>query len=298
MSTAARSSAPRRMPASVPGASTWKRYLGRHGKSFAFASAFMPPADRARVEAVYSWCRYTDDIVDLDSRDDASFRLEAWLELSRDAYDGVRTGVELVDEVMTMSRAAGVPFTCIAELIEGMRMDLRHTAYPDEAALRVYTWRAAGTVGVWLATVHGVRDPWAIERAALLGQAMQLTNIVRDVGEDLARDRLYVPRDLLAAHGFTVEELRAARARAQPLGERWAALTEELMAIAARDYVLGREALFHLPPGFRRAAAVASFVYEGIHEAVRRGGYRNLHTRAATSAPEKLLLAARALGAS
>lgn len=279
----------------APAADGWRGYLGLHGRSFAFASAFMPAEERGRIAGIYAWCRYTDDLVDVHAAVDPADRLDAWLALSRAAYDGERTGIELLDAVMPGLRAAGVPFTYPAELIAGMRMDLRHRHFASMAELRLYTWRAAGTVGLWLAEMHGVRDAWALERAALLGQAMQMTNILRDVGEDLDRGRLYLPLDRLAAHGLQPAELIAARRDGRRLGERWSALLEELMGETERDYASARAALGVLPPGFRRAAAVASHVYAGIHDAIRRIGYDTLRQRAATSAPEKLMLALRAL---
>lgn len=280
----------------VPAAVGWKQYMGAHGKSFAFASAFMPPSARQGIAGIYAWCRYTDDLVDVPVAGVAEEALDTWLALSRQAYDGRVTGVELLDRVMPAARASGVSFHYPAELIEGMRMDLHHRPYEDLEALQLYLWRAAGTVGLWLAGMHGVRDPWALERAAMLGQAMQLTNIIRDVGEDLDRGRLYIPLTLLHAHGFTARDLFLARRTGRDLGPAWVTLVEHLMALAERDYSIAREALFTLPPGFRRAAAVASHVYEGIHDAVRRAQYRTLHVRAMTSATDKLLLACKAIG--
>lgn len=282
---------------SVPASAGWKSYMGAHGKSFAFSSAFMPAADRTRIAGVYAWCRYTDDLVDVATAEGAERRLDEWRALSQDAYDGHVTGIELLDTVMPAANAAGVPFRYPGELIEGMRMDLRHVPFATMDELQLYLWRAAGTVGLWLATMYGVRDPWALERAALLGQAMQLTNIIRDVGEDLDRGRSYVPVEMLHAHGLTLDDLVEARRTRRPLGAEWRALVEELIAIAERDYALGREALFVLPPGFRRAVAVASHVYAGIHDAVRRAGHQTLHVRAVTSPADKFLLAVKALGA-
>ena len=135
-----------------------------------------------------------------------------------------------------LTRRLGVPFRYPAELVEGMRMDLWHRPYASMAELRVYLWRAAGTVGLWLAEAYGVRDPWALERAALLGEAMQLTNIIRDIGEDLDRGRLYVPLDMMEAYGLDAEMLIVARRMGRPLGKPWCSMIEELIGIADRDH--------------------------------------------------------------
>ena len=273
----------------------WAGYLGKHGRSFRFATSFMPPAERGQVAAVYAWCRYTDDLVDHGDADGTDLRLDDWLAASRAAHEGAITGIPLLDDVMRRTREAGVSFTYAGELIAGMRMDLRHRPYASLAELGLYTWRAAGTVGLWMAELYGVREEWATRRAAALGQAMQLTNILRDVGEDLARGRLYLPLDRLAAHGLSTERLIAARTNGERLGEGWPSLLEELMALAERDYERATEAFPELPPAFRRAATVASAVYAGIHDAIRRIDYDTLNKRAVTTKRDKVVLSARAL---
>lgn len=281
--------------ASPPLPEEWSSYLGRHGRSFRFATTFMPQAERGSVAAVYAWCRYTDDLVDRSDVENTDARLDEWLAASRAAHEGTRTGIPLLDDVMGRTREAGVPFTYPAELIAGMRMDLRHRPYANLAELQLYTWRVAGTVGLWMAELYGVRAAWATRRAAALGQAMQLTNILRDVGEDLDRGRLYLPLDRLSAHGLSAGELVLARARGERPGDGWASLIEELMTLAERDYRRAADALPELPPAFRRAATVASAVYGGIHDAIRRIDYDTLNRRAATTKRDKMMLGARAL---
>jgi len=278
-----------------PMAREWRGYLQRHGRSFSFAAAFLSPSERARVSAVYAWCRYTDDLVDEAPDASVASRLDDWLERSRAAYDGETTGIELLDRVMTMTRRAEVPFSYPAELIAGMRMDVHHRPYESLHDLRLYRWRVAGTVGMWLTELHGVRETWVLERAAMLGEAMQLTNIIRDVGEDLGRGRLYLPLELMRAHGVSESALlRAQRDDGSP-GDGWPALVEDLIAVAERDYAQALVALPALPRSFRRTVAVAASVYAGIHDAVRRIGYDTLRRRAITTPVEKLALTARAL---
>jgi phytoene synthase len=289
-------SAAHSVAAAAPKRADWERYMGAHSRSFRFASSVLPPHERKRIAAVYAWCRYTDDLVDdASSAGEASTVLDAWLERSRRAYEGDVTGIDLLDRVMRETRNGGVPFSTVAELIAGMRMDARHRPYADRRGLGLYTWRAAGTVGLWLAELYGVRDPWALERAATLGQAMQLTNILRDVGDDLDRGRVYLPLDVLRAHGLSVDDLRQARAARTTPGLAWNMVLEELMEDAAAGYHRSAEALDALPVAFRRAVTVASSVYSGIHDAIRRNGYDSLNRRATTSLVAKVSLGARAL---
>jgi len=271
-------------------------YMARNSRSFHFAAAFMRRAERERTARVYAWCRFVDDLADATGDPAlAEAQLDTWLECSRAAYDGRPSGMPLIDQVMAEMAERGVPFAYPSHLAHGVRSDLRFVAHRDLDELRLYAYRVAGVVGQWLCELHGLRDPWMLERAAALGQAMQLTNIVRDVGEDWDHGRLYIPQALLERHGLSASDIGALRQGLRPLGDNYRNLLEELMSVATREYVAAREAIPHLPAGFRRAVAVAAAVYEGIHDAVRRNGYDNLRRRALTTTARKVVRAAGAL---
>lgn len=270
-------------------------YLASNSRSFRFAAAMMTGAERARIARVYAWCRYTDNLVDGDgSVKVAAQRLDRWLRCSWEAYDGRDCGIELVNRVMGEMAEREIPFAYPHDLVRAMRGDLNFTSYADLDALRVYTYRAAGVVGRWLTELHGVRDPWMLDRATALGQAMQLTNILRDVGEDLERGRMYLPETELRCHGLREADIHAMRHGA-PTTREYRALMEQLMTVADADYRLAAEAIPRLPRQFGRAAAVASAIYGGIHDAIRRNEYDTLRLRAYTSTPRKVTLAATAL---
>jgi len=271
-------------------------YMARNSRSFHFAAAVLPCHERERITRVYAWCRFIDDVADATGDEAvAEARLDEWLERSRAAYHGYSSGIPLVDRAMDDMRKGGVPFTYPLQLARGVRSDLRFVAYRDVEELLVYAYRVAGVVGQWLTELHGARDPWILERAAALGQAMQLTNIVRDVGEDWDRGRVYLPSELLDRYGLSAQEISAMRLGLRPIDDAYRNLIEELMSVATRKYVAAREAIPHLPAAFRRAVAVAAAVYQGIHDAVRRNGYDNLRHRAVTTPTRKVLLAAHAL---
>jgi phytoene synthase len=272
-------------------------YLGRHSRSFRFAAALLRGADRERVARVYAWCRFTDDLVDTPgvSAHDMSQRLDAWLACSRLAYQGRPCGVPLVDRVMGDMAERGIPFAYAEDLATGVRSDLTFTPVEDLAALQLYAHRVAGVVGCWLTELHGVRDSWMLDRASALGAAMQVTNILRDVGEDWDRGRVYLPLTLLHRHGLVPHDIGAMRRGMRPVDESYRRLMEDLMAIAEAGYDAGREAMPMLPAHFRHSVAVAAAVYEGIHDVIRRNGYDNVHRRAVTSAGNKVALAASAL---
>jgi len=271
-------------------------YMARNSRSFHFAAAFMRRAERQRTARVYAWCRFVDDLADATGDSAvAEAQLDTWLECSHAAYDGQQSGIPLIDRVMGEMAERDVPFTYASHLAHGVRSDLRFVSHRDLDELLLYAYRVAGVVGQWLSELHGVRDPWMLQRAAALGQAMQLTNIVRDVGEDWDHGRLYIPRELLERHGLSASDIGALRQGLRPLDDDYRNLLEELMSVATREYVAAREAIPHLPAGFRGAVAVAAAVYEGIHDAVRRNGYDNLRRRAVTTTARKVVLAASAL---
>ncbi|MDT8341648.1 MAG: squalene/phytoene synthase family protein, partial [Longimicrobiales bacterium] len=144
--------------------------------------------------------------------------------------------------------------------------------------------------------LFGLHDRALLERAYALGHAMQLTNILRDVGEDWRRGRLYLPTEELARFGLGWDDVGALAERGEvPAG--WAAFTEHLMAAAERQYAWAFEAVPALPPFYRRTVAVAARVYRGIHDEIRRNGYDNGTLRAHTSLLRKVRLGAQGLRA-
>ncbi len=309
----------------------WGRFFARHSRTFSFAARLFPETERRLVRGIYAFCRFTDDLVDgTDPRKTPAAalhrRLDAWTEIARSAYNGAATGIPLADVAMGEMAARRIPFALASELIEGVRMDVEPRRYATMEELRGYTHRVASVVGIWLTRAFGVGDPGVLERAADLGHAMQLTNIIRDVGEDLARGRIYLPADRMEFHGVTraslVELKRRIKDRppqrgtvrgsrginhgagvAPPNGlghgpaidRGYAALIEEMMAAADASYAAARQGIPFLPPFFRRPVAVAAEVYQGIHDRVRANGYDNLNRRAYTRFGTRIALARRGL---
>ena len=269
--------------------------ITRHSRTFSIASRFAPAATRERISDMYAWCRATDDLVDALPPAEAAPLLDRWAQLAIAAYDGTRTGIDVVDRALGAAAREGVPLSYALDLIAGMRMDLHPRSYASAEDLALYTRRVAGVVGLWLTELHGVRDAWALERAAALGHAMQLTNIVRDVGEDLGRGRVYLPSALQIHHGITPEQA-AARARERaPLPRSWASLLEDVMRQAEASYELAWEAIPALPSGLARPVAIAAEAYRGIHDSVRANHYDVFARRAYTSRSRKARLVARGL---
>ncbi|MDQ6634719.1 MAG: phytoene/squalene synthase family protein [Gemmatimonadota bacterium] len=285
--------------AAPPGPREWDSYLSHHGKSFWMAAQLIPQPYRTQLAGVYAYCRYTDDLVDhaTCSRGELLRLLERWEGLSRAAYDGGHTGIELLDIVIREMAQRNVPFEYVEGMMRGMRADVSGARFDTLGQLEGYCHDVASVVGLWLTELFGVHDRWTLDRAARLGVALQLTNIARDVGEDWDRGRLYLPQSMLDAHGVTEQMIDALRHGNAPIPGSYAALLEELMTVAEADYAEAETAMGNLPTFFRSSVAVASRVYRGIHDAIRANGYDSIRRRAMTSQGTKLLLAREALSA-
>jgi 15-cis-phytoene synthase len=275
----------------------WLRYFAHHARSFRFAARLFPREEGRLVAGVYAFCRFTDDLVDRAphlSREALAGRLDAWMHLTRMAYDGGSTGVPLLDGILGETATRGVPLHYAEELIRGVGMDLDPPRYRDLDDLRRYSYRVASVVGLWLTELFGTRTPWVLRRAEAMGHAMQLTNILRDVGEDLRQGRIYLPETVLQRHGVSPEAMASALAEGG-LPQGWVGLMEELMAVADAEYGAAIPAIPALPRYFQGPVVVAARVYQGIHGEIRRNGHDTLHRRAHTSLAGKVRLGAGAL---
>lgn len=273
-------------------------FLAKNSRSFRFAARFLPQVEARQVAEVYSFCRLTDNLVDEAQgveMDELEDRLGEWEELAGQAYRGVTTGISILDIPLGHMGKQGVPFKYASELIAGMRMDVRPRHYANLGDLEVYTYRVAGAIGQWLTELVGIRNPWVLARAADLGHAMQLTNILRDVGEDLGRGRVYLPVDALARHGFEPGTFSSGWGGKRLPPKAYGALMEELMTAAERRYRTAFMGIPSLPEFFQRPSLVSALVYREIHTSLRRNGYDNFRFRAQSSTLAKLGIGLRAM---
>ena len=271
----------------------WPRYFRHHSRTFSTAARLFPRDVARTIAGVYAYCRFTDDLVDgrLESEDVLRGDLHAWAKLTREAYGGAQTGIALLDDVLGEAREKGVPLEYPEELVRGVAMDIAPRPYRSMGELRLYTHRVASVVGLWLTRSFGVHDAWTLERAAALGHAMQLTNIIRDVGEDLGLGRIYLPTDLMATHGVRPERLHHWLSTGTTPDAGYHDLLRALMEVADGDYDRALEAIPNLPRFAQRPIAVAARVYQGIHEKIRANDFDSVHIRAYTTATDKARLA-------
>lgn len=199
------------MTAAAPTSADWRRcgeIAREHGRTFHFASRFLPPQRRRAMLAAYAYCRVADDIVDRAEQtgpDAASTAIDAW----ESELDRPRDGVAIA---FAAARAQyGVPVGPVRDLLAGVRMDLEPATYETWDDLRGYCYHVAGTIGLISSPILGCRDASALPHAVNLGIAMQLTNILRDVAEDAKMDRVYLPQEDLERFRVSREALLAGR---------------------------------------------------------------------------------------
>ncbi len=261
----------------------------RSGTSFASGMRILSKPRRAAMYGIYAFCREVDDIADDDAPlDDKHARLTEWrVEVDR-LYDGAPqtpTGVALLDPIHEFSLSKD-EFLLV---IEGMEMDADGPIVaPSMEKLLAYTRRAAGAVGMLSMPVFGAPKTEAADRFALsLGDALQLTNILRDIAEDAAIGRLYLPRDLLEKHGVPLDPAKIIGATGLP------GVCCDLADIAREKFADAREALRELDWRTVRPALLMMGVYEAYFKRLEQRGWDNMGVPISISKFEKLLISVR-----
>jgi phytoene synthase len=259
-------------------------------KSFFAASLLLPARVRDAATSLYAFCRVADDAIDLgDDPRAAVVRLNERLDA---AYRGVPEDVSVDRAFAAAVRAHGIPRTLPAALIEGLAWDSEGRRYESFAALLDYAARVAGAVGVMMAMVMGARDKESLARAADLGTAMQLTNIARDVGEDAAAGRFFLPQDWCVEAGVDVAGFLARPAFSDGLGRVVKRLLDEADALYAR----AESGIARLRLDCRTGIAAARRIYAAIGHDVAAHGYDSVTRRARVNGRRKMALAGRAMG--
>ena len=264
-----------------------------HSSTFYLGSRLFPPTERQAVSVVYAVCRSGDDAVDeAPSPEAAHARLLVWQEHVERAYAGTpRPGAFLEVGLHWVLERFNVPKNAFDELYLGLESDLSEQCFDTMRELMLYCRRVAGVVGLLVAPVAGYRGGDETLKCALaLGEAMQLTNILRDVGEDLRMGRCYLPRELLEKHGVTRSELAAG-----VVTPGYVALLEELSEYAAALYRQGWQGIPKLNGVAATAVGVAALNYEGILQKLRQNGFDNLTRRAYLRPVERLVLIPKAV---
>jgi phytoene synthase len=268
-------------------------------KSFYFATKFFPPELARAAHSVYWFCRTTDDIVDeATDANQAGIALDGWEADLRDALEGREVDDPVLRLFAETQRQYGIPAQYPLDLVAGMRMDLGMDQdgwrYQTFDQLRVFCYRVASVVGLMMMHVIGLRKGASFEeataRATDLGIAMQLTNILRDIGEDLRRARVYLPLHEIAAHGYSIDALEQ--------GLRYSEFADLMRFQCERArgfYASGESGIELLSERGRFAVQVAARVYAGILQRIERSGYDVFDKRAVVPPVQKYWITARTL---
>ena len=262
----------------------------RHARSFYFASPFLPRDKRRRAFAVYALCRRLDDAVDEAPSPEAAV---AEVAAFGETLDRVYGNDPLDDDVLEAARqtvaVASIPRRYFDELAAGVEQDLTVTRYADEAEQARYCYLVAGVVGLIMCRVFDLQDADAEPRAIAMGNAMQVTNILRDVKEDWQRGRLYLPQSTLARFDVTESQIDA-MTNGQPVSGNFGELMKHEVARARSLY---REGFAGLPAlaldGSRQTAATMAVIYGGILGAIKRAQYDVFTARRRLTLSQKLL---------
>ncbi len=265
----------------------------RHSRSFYFSSSLLPPEKRRAARALYAFCRMSDNIVDnshhreQDRRSICLHKLDIWQESLRSPLEEQSHPILLA---WTDTRQHyNIPLRYSDDLLDGMRMDLEKTRYDTFDELWEYCYRAASVVGINSMYITGFENrPETFRKAEILGVALQMTNILRDVGEDWQRDRVYLPREDMKRFGVTEADIAAGR-----VTDGYRALMQFEIQ---RTHLLYEEAwpgIGLLTPDGRVAIAASAEVYRGILRRIERSGYDNLTRRASVSTAGKLAMLPR-----
>jgi phytoene synthase len=279
--------APARIARSAHG---FERVLARKSKSFALAAKLLPRSLRGDIAVLYAYCRYVDDAVDLEHRAGQRVAVERLRSELHSVYAGNAQPAPLLAAFQDLVRRRQIPRSYAEELLNGMSMDAAGFHYRDPQQLAVYCYRVAGTVGLMLCHVLGVRDRRALRHAAHLGMAMQLTNICRDVAEDHARGRLYLPRLWLSAAAARALENRASTGLSADAARALRPAIRTLLGWADAYYRSADRGLWYLT--FRTAFAIraARLIYSAIGDRLRARGCDVLAGRAVVPLAHKLVL--------
>jgi phytoene synthase len=260
-----------------------------HSKSFYFSTGFLPAEKRKAIRAFYAFCRTTDDTVDVLAQSDAEARphLDAWRRAARLACAEQHNPV-LAAWSLTRD-AYDVPQRYIEELIDGCEMDLSVKRYETWEQLQRYCYCVASTVGLVSMHIIGVNNDddsllhHSRQPAIALGIALQLTNILRDVGEDLGRNRIYLPQEDLCRFGVSEDDLHAG-----VVTDRFRALMKFEVERTHALYEESMPAIGNLKPDGRVAVGAALMLYRGILDKIVANDYDVFNKRAYVGTAEKL----------
>ena len=258
-----------------------ERITSQHSKSFYLASALLPEEKRSAVRALYAFCRTVDDIVDESPRSECDSRLEYWR--------GMVESASFADDDLVAAAWADtltryhIPRHYAVQLIDGVARDLVQSRYQTFDELATYCYGVASTVGLMSMHIVGFRNNDAVPYAIKLGVALQMTNILRDVGEDYQNGRLYLPREELTFYGISEADIAAGH-----ITDNWRQFMKFQIDRTRQLYAESWTGVKMLEREGQLAIGAASVFYQGILNQIEKCDYDVFTRRASLSALGKL----------
>jgi 15-cis-phytoene synthase len=259
------------------------------GSSFYYSFLYLPPERRRAITALYAFCREVDDVV--DECTDASVaraKLAWWRQEVAAIFDagGNKPSHPVAQALASVASAFNLTPGRLNEIIDGMEMDLDYNRYADFDTLRHYCYHVASVVGLCSAEIFGYRNPKTLEYAQDLGLAFQLTNIIRDVGEDARRDRIYLPQDELARFGVSNEDILQSRET-----DNFRRLIEFQIERAESYYASAFAALPGEDRKSQRSGIIMAAIYQALLKEIRADGCHVMRQRISLTPLRKLWIA-------
>ncbi|MGL5195512.1 MAG: 15-cis-phytoene synthase CrtB [Chroococcales cyanobacterium] len=273
-----------------------RQITAKYARTFYLGTLLMPEAKRRAIWAIYAWCRRTDELVDGPG---ARFTTPETLDLWEGYLESIFAGTPIEDSDVAMVDTVerfSLDIQPFRDMISGQRMDLYRSRYQTFEDLELYCYRVAGTVGLMSLPVMGIApvvrsSPWESSEpvdpsaeAVALGIANQLTNILRDVGEDARRGRIYLPLEELALFDYTEEDLLNG-----VVDERWQQLMRFQIQRARKFYVKAEKGILALNPDARWPVWSATMLYSQILDAIERNEYDVFSQRAVVPRYRKMI---------
>jgi 15-cis-phytoene synthase len=271
-----------------------EQLMAKHARTFRFATRFLPAEYRADTIQLYCFFRTVDDLVDesgtdRESRRAAGIEIDAW---ERWMLDGMRSAApdhSLGERLARVVRQSDIPVYLLLDFLAGMRRDIELEEFETRSAVEQYSYQVASTVGLSMAHIFRAVHPEPLDAARSLGIAMQLTNILRDIGGDLARKRLYLPRDVLESHNLSRSEIEDMWRSGSKPDERLRGVMREMVVWADNYYSEGVRGISYLPPDVRLPILISARLYQRILRELENNGYDSLQTRVYTNGGRKAL---------
>ena len=268
-----------------------RKIAHRYGSNFSVGFRFLPPVKRKAVYAAYAWCRWADDIADepSDSAESVLDRLAAWQSELEAAYAGSPSHPITIALADTLRHFA-IPKSAFVALIDGCRQDMIKTRYQTFDELLQYCELVASSISDISLAIYGYRTPAALDYGRNLATALQLTNVTRDVGDDLDRDRVYLPQEELARFGVTESDLFARKEN-----DAIRRLIDFQIERAAGYFDAAEPLVRELSFDARFPTLLMGGVYATVLARLRRNPLVVLRKRLSLSRVEKIIVVARRL---